>query len=171
MTKLIREVVLLSLVGTTAFMVVRIAAAPRPANSAVGRRLESLTAERPGDDTLSKVALADAPTLVYVFDERCQHCKTQLPAWRKLAARVAGHAQVAAISTAQLSTATADSLFKGSGIEYLGASSPARLARDFGMRGVPTTIVIDKKHKVREVLGGLQSELALDELFDRVRAP
>ena len=171
MNKILRGATLLAFAGVASFAGVSLVTGSHQVNHAIGRRVLSLTTERMGEAAVSRTVLAGMPTLVYIFDEKCQLCRTQAPGWRRLAGRVAGEARVVAISTAALGGAMADSLLRGSAIEYLGASTSARLGQEFGVRGVPTTILIDNKQRIREVRGGVQSELSLAELYDHVRTP
>lgn len=171
MKKAVKEMFLFALVGIAAFTGAKAITGPRRADSAIGRQVLSLTAARPGEDTVSRMVLAGKPIILYVFDANCQHCIDQQPAWRRLARQAAGNADVFAISMQVSGRSEPDSLMIASEINYLGASSPAQLRLEFGIRGVPTTIVIDGTHRISEVLEGLQTSLALDELLERFKTP
>ncbi|HEY4100648.1 MAG TPA: hypothetical protein VGM20_07205 [Gemmatimonadales bacterium] len=166
MPKWFKDVLLVVAVAGAAYGVARLVVKHSAQNGAVGTSISSISVQRMGEDSVSKIQFGNSPVLLYIFEESCQYCEQQVSGWEQLANRAAPYARVLAISTRPLIPTSDAKLLHTDGVEYVGAASFTSLQKQFGIAGVPVTIVISRSHRIQEVRSGLQPELSLAEILD-----
>jgi hypothetical protein len=155
----------LVLAGALGYGLVRTAAPYLPFLSGVRPsaviRLDSLRTFARTPDSTSVRVFAGSPTVLFVFQEECAHCRTQTSSWLKLTSEVTRTFSVQAVSIDPVAEPEAYPLLQGGIVTYLGAARPAWFPRELRMQAVPFTAVIDAEGIV---VGRHQGVATIEEL-------
>jgi cytochrome c biogenesis protein CcmG/thiol:disulfide interchange protein DsbE len=115
---------------------------------------------------VTPASLRGKPTAINFWASWCEPCHEEAPALERLARSLAGRAQVVGVNWDDSSSRAR------SWIEKYGWTFPnlrdgeGAIGRDYGLRGMPTTFIVDPDGRIAAVLLGPQSESSLREALE-----
>jgi cytochrome c biogenesis protein CcmG/thiol:disulfide interchange protein DsbE len=131
-----------------------------------GRRAPQLPTSVLVPPAISPASLRGESTAINFWASWCEPCREEAPALERLARSLGGHAQIVGVNWNDSSSGAR------SWIEKYGWTFPnlrdgeGTVGRDFGLRGLPTTFIVDPHGRIDAVLLGPQSESSLREALD-----
>lgn len=126
---------------------------------------------RVGAPAVSLAALSGKPVVLNFFASWCIPCTKELPAFQAVAADTKGRVAFVGINHQDNRDAAAK-LMSETGVRYPAGFDPrGKVARAFGLRGMPTTIFISASGRVLERRNGEMSGADLRHAIDRLFAP
>ena len=136
-----------------------------------GRRAPQLPTSVLVPPAVTPSSLRGEPAAINFWASWCDPCREEAPALQRLARSLAGRAQIVGVNWND----------SGSGarswIEKYGWTFPnsrdgeGTVGHDYGLRGLPTTFIVDPHGRIAEVLLGPQSESSLREALESAADP
>lgn len=115
---------------------------------------------------VSPASLRGEPAAINFWASWCEPCREEAPALERLARSLGGRAQVVGVNWNDSSSGGR------SWIEKYGWTFPnlrdgeGAVGHDYGLRGLPTTFIVDPRGRIDAVLLGPQSESSLREALE-----
>jgi cytochrome c biogenesis protein CcmG, thiol:disulfide interchange protein DsbE len=115
---------------------------------------------------VNPASLRGEPAAINFWASWCEPCREEAPALERLARSLGGRAQIVGVNWNDSSSGAR------SWIEKYGWTFPnlrdgeGAVGRDYGLRGLPTTFIIDPHGRIADVLPGPQSESSLREALE-----
>jgi len=157
-------VALIIVAAAAAFAVFGLAPAKKSDRVAPPLPATALTAARP---TLA--SLHGRPAFVVFWASWCGPCATEAPAIERFARSLGHHATLIGVDWNDPSTSNARAFVRRYGWTFPILSDPAGSVGDtYGLRGLPTTFVLDAQGRIAATLQGEQTEKSLSEALGRV---
>lgn len=127
----------------------------------VGYTAPDFALQTPSGDTVRLSELRGQPLVLNFWATWCGPCRAEMPALLRLEAAYAGRAQVIGVNQGE-SAATITAFATELAIDYpLLIDRNHAINRQYGVRGLPTTLFIDADGIIRDQLVGAASEAVL----------
>jgi cytochrome c biogenesis protein CcmG/thiol:disulfide interchange protein DsbE len=126
----------------------------------------SLPAVRAGGTTVS--FSPGRPTVVNFFASWCEPCREELPLLEQASRHLAGTVDVVGVDVGDSRTA-AVRLLNQTGVTFPAGFDPDRkVASSYRLQGMPTTVFVDERGRVTDVVRGRFDGAELDRYLDRL---
>lgn len=127
-----------------------------------GRAAPALPTDRLAGGGATVGSLRGRPALVTFWASWCEPCVQEAPALERFARSLNGRGTLVGVNWGDTSVSAAKAFVKRFGWSFPNLRDPEEASgHAFGVRGLPTTFLIDAEGRVRATLRGPQSEVSL----------